>query len=571
MPQPLISNFTLSSHSFPPAVELRSANYVDLLSTNQFRWAAARSQFIQKRIDSFFDEDVRKVYFRVSHFNSPLFPDINRDHAVDYFYNNHYAFYPEGGICPYMVYSTKCSSMVYGKFMQNGVLGPLAVDFSLTDKYFRSYDMYDSHGSAILDIDGDGFLDLYLNAGGGRGLGRGMGFASTVYWGSQNKIKYADWTIVGGSEAAMAAGLENIGGTGRGRSVYFADFNGDGRLDVLLVNEQRVDTFFAPSQLLYNIGNRKFKKDSKFMEYIKIVIFGNLFGNKHAPARDIIIQRDSCLPNGTAHNAFCRRHISYSWASYSYSSIEKRMVKKFDTKIPIKDVSGCKNIEVADINEDGIMDFFLSTKDRIQFFYSSEKYSKIISLEGASEEILPPSNYKLGIATMQDFDLDGGLKVVAVYYNEEQKKHKTVMYSRREGVSKAPFWKVFHSKDNFPVVEGQFSSKFNDIAAVDYNNDGFKDIVVVNHYALYHLVSEPLYTPTYLAVVLHGKGYVNKYGIGSSLKMKVYNKKKKQIEYHLKSVNTYSHGTTEHGGAVDHRNVFGLGYTSTPLHLSIVW
>lgn len=85
----------------------------------------------------------------------------------------------------------------------------------------------DFHGTAVLDIDGDGFLDVYIAVGGGRGLGHGVPTENTLYWGeSSGSSGFPRFSFRGGRKAAVDAGLASV--DTRGRFNYFLDFDGDG-------------------------------------------------------------------------------------------------------------------------------------------------------------------------------------------------------------------------------------------------------------------------------------------------------------------------------------------------------
>jgi len=447
------------------------------------------------------------------------------------------------------------------------------VDLFLTDK--GPYGNYDNHGGAVIDLDGDGYRDLYMNAGGGKGFGVGMGYASVLFWGSESSDNI-EWTISGGSETALDAGLENLGGNGRGRSVYCADFNMDGLVDVLLINDLRKDGLLTPSQILYNEGNRTFQPDPSFAEYVKIAIYANSLGAVHVPMKDLILQRSECHGEDEVHKIFCKNHVYSTWAVYRFNKDLQAM--EFIKETIYDDLLQVIHLQAGDFNGDGMMDFFLASRIKIKLFYSSDIDAEIISAEGPSEEIYPPSNnYRFGHAVVNDFDLDGSLDILAVYEDIYKNTFVLAMYSRDPNASAPPFWTLVDTVEDFPSGHAEPFQRVNDIASVDYNNDGLVDVVfsAQTFPHLFHLTNTFTSTncahPEYLAIVLQGSSNVNAYGIGSSLKLIAYDTKMMIFREFFKSVNAYSHGTTKHGGATDHRIVFGLGYGSKPISLSIVW
>eukprot|EP00588_Corethron_pennatum_P035009 CAMPEP_0194347248 /NCGR_PEP_ID=MMETSP0171-20130528/105880_1 /TAXON_ID=218684 /ORGANISM="Corethron pennatum, Strain L29A3" /LENGTH=456 /DNA_ID=CAMNT_0039114469 /DNA_START=766 /DNA_END=2133 /DNA_ORIENTATION=+ len=456
----------------------------------------------------------------------------------------------------------------------------MSVDFTLSDSAEKEdRPLYDCHGGAILDIDGDGHLDLYIANGAGKGIGEGMRYASVLFWGSETKEDY-DWSIAGGANVAWDSNLENHGGNGRGRSAYFADFNFDGLLDVVLVNIERLDGIHATSQIFYNQGDRNFVPDDFFSEYIQVIIYANSVRAKHRNARNIIIQRSHCK----LKSFFCDNHVEASWAIYAYDRKKGQMMKTYDTINPIPGINSVKSMQMADLNRDGVMDLFLfAPKSGIHLFYSTKTTSAIYTMieEGinSSEDMFKNNGDEISLAVMDDFNLDGKMDIAAIFFSTEKKRLTTVFYSKP--MFKNKFQKKSRKKD-FPLLNttelntvGEDYVISHDIASVDYNSDGFKDIVFTTKTQIYYLTSMMASSKygqnDFLAVVLEGNGEVNKYGIGSSLQLKVRNKSTTKVHYFYKSINSFSHGTTNNGGAADHRVFFGLGKLYKPIELSIMW
>jgi len=512
-------------------------------------------------------------------FSSPLFPSFSGYKNVGYFHNNHFGL--DGDyLCSKLNNTAPCTTWVYGFISKkNKTVQPMKVHFTLSDEELKPKPDYDCHGGGIIDIDGDGHLDLYINNGAGRGIIRGIIRASVLFWGSETKNDDV-WSISGGANVARDSSLENHDGDGRGRSAYFADFNFDGLIDVLIVNIERLDSIIAPSQVFYNKGNRTFVPDNVFSEYIQAVIYANSGRKKHRNADSIIIQRSVC-----EQTSFCTHHVTNSWAIYMYDEKTNQMRKTYDTITKIPGIGAVQNIQMADLNNDGIMDLFLSTQVKIHLFYSTKTTSAIFAMvkkRKPSEDILPPDGNKMSMAILDDFNLDGNMDIAAIFFNEVQKRFMTVFYSRPMFKKISPFLKQVKKKD-FPSVDitklnklGEDYVKSHDIASVDYNSDGFKDIVLTTKGHIYFLTNMPESSKhgqnNFLAVVLVGNGKVNKYGIGSSLKLVVRGKENRnQVYSFYKSVNSFSHGTTSKGGASDHRIFFGLGKLYQPVELSITW
>jgi len=541
-------------------------------------------------------------------FSSPLFPDLDGDGSLEYFCNNHYGLFNYG--------LPSEGSYVYGTFKtENGlpVVISVDVDFTLTDNmpplrrlepnmeethgfdddhienhmtqtmmWYPHY--YDSHGGFIADLDEDGYMDLYMNNGAGSGIKSGPQYASDLYWGSPNR-NGARWTLSGGAEAAIEAGLENHGGDGSGRSAYAADFDGDGLLDVLTENQIREDGRVAPGQVLYNNGDRTFTPDPSFGEYINVAIYANNGGAVPGSAADsLIIQRGSCPES--AQKQFCRTHKDSSWVVYKYTPKpkNKRRAKRGKMSVvydSVESIGGktAKNIQTEDLNGDGIMDFMV-VAETIELYYSSPTYSEILSERGPSEEIPNPDGRYLYHAVMRDFDLDGHMDIFAIYSAPPKdfftkREYVSTVFSAIPGATQPPLFRKTHCFRKFLSSELASEGYVKDIASVDYNSDGFFDVVVVATEGLFFLTNTFLelgYAPNFLAVVLvgHPNKKVNRYAVGSSLLLKIADRVTGEKRELTRSVTSYSHGTTTHGGAEDHRTVFGLG-SDIPVGLTVTW
>eukprot|EP00588_Corethron_pennatum_P004943 CAMPEP_0194289368 /NCGR_PEP_ID=MMETSP0169-20130528/38946_1 /TAXON_ID=218684 /ORGANISM="Corethron pennatum, Strain L29A3" /LENGTH=399 /DNA_ID=CAMNT_0039036631 /DNA_START=487 /DNA_END=1683 /DNA_ORIENTATION=- len=365
-------------------------------------------------------------------FSSPLFPSLPGHKNLGFFNNNHFGL--RGNyLCAKLNYTPPCTTWVYGFIdKKNETVQPMTDDFTLSDSEkaedrqlyvqpmtvdFTLSDsekaedrpLYDCHGGAILDIDGDGHLDVYIANGAGKGIGEGRRYSSVLLWGSETK-EDIDWSISGGAELAWDSNLENHGGNGRGRSAYFADFNSDGLIDVILVNIERLDGISATSQIFYNQGDRNFVPDNFFSEYISVIIYADSKRAKHRSARSLIMQRSHCK----LKSVFCENHVEQSWAVYSYDSKKGRMKKTYDTINPIPGIPLVKSIQMADLNRDGVMDLFLfAPKSGVHIFYSTKTTSAIYTMmeEGikSSEDILTHNGEDMSLAVMDDFNLDGNM------------------------------------------------------------------------------------------------------------------------------------------------------------------
>lgn len=112
---------------------------------------------------------------------------------------------------------------------------------------------FDAHGGAVLDIDRDGLLDLYVAQGAVRGTDMTDQSENGLFWGTP------DGRLIGGRGASKEAGLACQGC--RAYNVGLLDINHDGLLDVLSLNRERNDDNKIPSRLWLNLppSQRKFE------------------------------------------------------------------------------------------------------------------------------------------------------------------------------------------------------------------------------------------------------------------------------------------------------------------------
>lgn len=139
--------------------------------------------------------------------------DFNNDGLLDLWLNGHGL---DGGSLAYP------NGKVPYRYINNG-----NGTFTLDNSDFRRGSGGDVHGSTIIDFDNDGDQDVFSSAGGQ--LGEGAGQPNLFFVNNSGNLQ---------NEAA-ARGLEYQ--IGRGRSSFWFDGNGDGLLDVLLIEATRPD------------------------------------------------------------------------------------------------------------------------------------------------------------------------------------------------------------------------------------------------------------------------------------------------------------------------------------------
>ena len=157
----------------------------------------------------------------------------------------------------------------------------------------------DMHGSNIADLDGDGYLDILITNGGGRGEIKNDNFREQydnwLFWGEPriDSVTGEPTTIfVGGRDAARAAGVEMR--LGRVRFAYLLDVNGDGLLDIFSSQDRYVDNNIVPSILLINQGDRTWRYDDEMSEFSRTMILTDADGD--GVAQEFFISRSHCYP-----------------------------------------------------------------------------------------------------------------------------------------------------------------------------------------------------------------------------------------------------------------------------------
>lgn len=519
-------------------------------------------------------------------YTTPLFPDLDGDGTVEFVNANHAYQDPWCG----EVSPTNTSNAIEFDLgaCEINRLRPIWLQQAIDD-----------HSAAILDIDRDGFLDMYLNAGGGGGKGVGLLYASTMMWGEEANI--STWAVTGGSEAATAAGLANAMGSGRGRSQYWADFNGDGMLDVCLLNKARKDTLDgAHSRILYNNGDRTFTEDPMFAEFVNVGILASSKGVRHGDANDFIVQRSKCMEQldddvySDARIDFCAKRPTHSWAVYRYNKVLQHMELRYDTDSdPTASAHEMYNralrVQSVEVNADSRMDLLVQTLQGVLFLYTHADQWLFQTGVLYQEHILPPKGYVTGACAVSDFNLDGYPDLIVTYIQRspmpiEYGEFMTRMYTRDPDATSPPYWVMVQEEQNWPVSQMEVNpTPIEDYTAIDYNNDGYRDVNFVLSQGLYfltntfHAADTTCIQPHYLAVVLRAglDGCHNEYGIGATISLRAAkvgkNGKKEPARWFHQDVSSFSHGTTYRGGATDHRNVFGLGAVGVPKKLRIKW
>ncbi|USD62515.1 VCBS repeat-containing protein [Vibrio sp. SCSIO 43140] len=152
-------------------------------------------------------------------YGGPTVADINNDGFYDFVVNNH----------------NEESSKLY---WNNG-------DGTVTKhhKDLSRWHMHDLHGTSFADYDNDGQLDMILAQGGGNGRNP----SRNNFYRNNN------------GEFVLYTGDVGIERGARGRGSKWADFNGDGKLDFVMINERGLYKETPQHHFYENLGDGKFK------------------------------------------------------------------------------------------------------------------------------------------------------------------------------------------------------------------------------------------------------------------------------------------------------------------------
>merc|ERR1719401_1044742 len=119
--------------------------------------------------------------FPRSHQGTPTFFDLNNDGVLDYLYHNHYEGDPatawDMGVS-YGYNSFKEGTPSFWRSVGNQLLKCTEPEGSK----WKAEKAMDTHGTAVLDIDRDGLLDIYMAVGGGDGIVGGPAKNAVLMW-----------------------------------------------------------------------------------------------------------------------------------------------------------------------------------------------------------------------------------------------------------------------------------------------------------------------------------------------------------------------------------------------------
>lgn len=299
----------------------------------------------------------------------------------------------------------------------------------------------DFHGTAVADLDNDGFLDVLMTTGNAKGKSGAprngdnmLLFGGPALNNSNTHSKEGAGAIpslTGGRLTAKRSGLADD--EQRGRGIYIADLNLDGMLDVITFADARYklnngSDITVPGIAHMNVGNRKFERHPQLREYALAAILTD--ADKDGRAQEMVIPRAMCiqiseLNDDKARNAlgqerldFCSKRPVGTLAVYKYNTAREEMVQISEefvnaTDKPMKDNQGMMfskilpwSVTSADFDGDLYSDVAVLYRQRIEIHYSSARERGELPKEGHANEVIYFNREKCQGESLRAVDLD---------------------------------------------------------------------------------------------------------------------------------------------------------------------
>lgn len=299
----------------------------------------------------------------------------------------------------------------------------------------------DKHGASWADFDNDGDQDLIILTGANKGLGK----IPNIFLINDNGT-LTDKSNLFGLEYSM----------GRGRTPLWFDWDGDGKLDLLLSNGQRSDRQASTALMHQTSAGFEDKTEIsglKIRGAVGAAQVSDLSGDRKI---DLVIMTPTTIGKGV-----------FDFSNFNFINLNK------DLNIPIL---RAKDFTIADFNGDLLPDIYLTGINET----TSNTGKLLINtgngfIDGTIDSELSNSEYCQNVVA-GDFDNDMDLDIYLVC-NKGSNNLPNILY---ENQGNGKFLEVKNMG-----AEGPKEGLGDSVTTVDYNNDGLLDLFLTNGYDLF--------------------------------------------------------------------------------------
>ncbi len=410
-------------------------NNASTISTNTTAWSSSQSSCslqisFQDYTNSTLFTKTRHYFNRFRHSGKPYFHEapptffhLNSDSTLDYFNSMHgHPLFNERELSRRL--EIALSVPINDTDRDRGTVYSLRqiADHIIIEDDFDELLKLDLHGCIIVDLDSDGYLDIYITNGGNMGLINEKDHPETydniILWGEPSKTMIDSETgepitlFRGGRKAALDANINMR--KGRGRFVSLLDVNHDGLLDLFVAQDRRLSNDLVPGYLLINQGNRKWKKDASMQEYSRTLMVTDADGDGFA--NEIVLNRSFCYPQRNGPDVdpmfedlgefpsnvkqFCSTRPVGTTVIFQYNNQTKSMdeiskpfvnfgAEKYaqPTCCPHTSYDGSNDcnaisLESGDFDDDSLADHIFLYKYKMEFYFSSDQPEEGYSVLG---------------------------------------------------------------------------------------------------------------------------------------------------------------------------------------------
>jgi len=297
----------------------------------------------------------------------------------------------------------------------------------------------DRHGCEWGDLNNDLYLDLYCNAGAQRGLGA----KPNQLWKNNGDGTFQD----------VAAAMGVINARGRGRSVNWFDYNGDGMLDLFVANQLR-QKGVEPNRLYRNEGSffTDLAASTGLSQPLPIVASAlvdynqdNLWDLTIAPGNNLTL-------------------------------FKRKKNGGFKALGPEKTGLLADNVVAlawGDYDNDGYQDLYVAAEDTKSKLFHND-HNGVFTEVTATANLQAVNDFDVASALWADWNNDGWLDLFVVRRGPKKHANAPDVLLRNNGNG------AFTDVTALTGVAGPTTGKGDAAAAADYDNDGFLDLFVTN-------------------------------------------------------------------------------------------